>query len=376
MKRQVYSVTQINRYIRSLLEDDVILGALFVEGEVSNCRPNKSGHLYFSLKDEHGVLAAVMFKGSADNLRFELENGMKVIAYGRVSLYEKTGQYQLYAEILEPAGRGALQLAFEQLTRKLKQEGLFDPAVKQDLPYFPQIVALITSPTGAAVQDMVRLIKERNPGVSIVVAPAVVQGTGGADSIAEAIRAVNRWGKADVIILGRGGGSLEDLWCFNEEAVARAVFASRIPIVSAIGHETDITITDFVADLSAPTPSAATEIVPSKEGLIKRLQLLISRPVLSQPMVMLEQKRQSLEAALQRLNNSVANSLAHNRLALSRNSSLLESLSPLAVLKRGYALVYENKRLLTSAREVMPGQALKIQFHDGDVQVICQEKSK
>ena len=260
LERKIYSVSQINRYIRGVLENDVILSGVWVRGEISNFKKHTSGHLYFTLKDSDGAISCIMFKGDADIMPFVPENGMSAVIYGYVSLYEKTGQYQLYAQIIEPYGIGSLAAAYEQLKRKLSEEGLFDEDFKRPICRFPKKIAVITSPTGAAIRDIINISHRRNPAAEIVVVPVLVQGERAADTIVQAIKDVNEWKKADTIIVARGGGSIEDLWAFNEEKVARAIFASNIPVISAVGHETDFTIADFVSDLRAPTPSAAAEL--------------------------------------------------------------------------------------------------------------------
>ena len=257
---RVFSVTQINRYIRELIEKDFILQSLWIKGEISNYKRHSSGHLYFTLKDEESAINCIMFRGNAQMLPFEPENGMEAVVCGYISIYEKTGQYQFYGELIQPVGIGALTAAYDRLKNKLEKEGLFDGDFKREICSKPETVAVITSPTGAAVRDIINIAKRRNKSVRIVVAPVLVQGENAAASIVNALKAVNNWGGADTIILGRGGGSIEDLWAFNEESVARAIFASDIPVISAVGHETDFTISDFVADLRAPTPSAAAEL--------------------------------------------------------------------------------------------------------------------
>ncbi len=257
---KVFTVGQINRYIKNLLENDFILNSLLVQGEISNFKAHSSGHWYFTLKDATGALSCMIFRQDAEEIPFLPENGMQVILYGRVSLYERTGQYQLYGEFMEPVGMGALQMAFEQMKEKLAAEGLFDADFKREMPAHAKCIAVVTSPVGAAVRDVIQIVKRRDPRVKIAVFPTLVQGEKAAEDIVRSLRLANEWGGADVIILGRGGGSMEDLWPFNEEKVARAVFASEIPVISAVGHETDFTITDFVSDLRAPTPSAAAEL--------------------------------------------------------------------------------------------------------------------
>ena len=265
---KVYSVSQINNYIKRLFENDVFLQDIYIEAEISNFKAHSSGHFYMTLKDSGASVNAVMFRSYAEKLKFMPEDGMKVLINGYISLYEKTGQYQFYALNMEPAGKGALYIAYEQLKERLERSGVFDPKYKKDIPSYPKCIAVITSPTGAAVRDIINVSGRRNPNVKIVVIPVLVQGDDAAPSIANAIESVNKWGQADTIIVGRGGGSIEDLWAFNEEMVARAIFDSKIPIISAVGHETDFTIADFIADMRAPTPSAAAEIaVPENEGM-------------------------------------------------------------------------------------------------------------
>lgn len=264
MKSHIYSVSQINRYIKNLIEKDIFLRDIFIEAEISNFKVHTSGHFYFTLKDEFAAINTVMYKSYSRDIKFLPENGMKVTVYGYISIYEKTGQYQLCVKIMEPTGKGALYAAFEQLKNKLEKEGLFDIGRKRRIPRFPRKIAVLTSPVGAAIRDIIRISERRNPNIKIIVVPVIVQGESAAKSICDGLSLINRYKDADVIILGRGGGSIEDLWCFNEESVARAVFKSKIPVISAVGHETDFTISDFVADFRASTPSAAAEIaVPS-----------------------------------------------------------------------------------------------------------------
>ncbi|MBQ2412015.1 MAG: exodeoxyribonuclease VII large subunit, partial [Anaerotignum sp.] len=304
---KVFSVGQINRYIKNLLENDFILNSLLVQGEISNFKAHTSGHWYFTLKDAQGAISCVIFRQDAVNIPFEPENGMQVILGGHISLYEKTGQYQFYGEFLQPVGMGALQIAFEQMKEKLEAEGLFDPDFKRELPEHVETIAVITSPTGAAVRDIIQIAKRRDPRVKIAVFPTLVQGEYAAEDIVKSLKLANGWGRADVIILGRGGGSMEDLWSFNEEIVARAIFASEVPVISAVGHETDFTIADFVSDMRAPTPSAAAELATVHLDSIKadveeltdrltrdvqavlttsqrRLDFLKERPVLKRPL--------------------------------------------------------------------------------------------
>lgn len=393
MKPNILSVHQINQYIKALLENDMILNDIFVEAEISNFKHHSSGHMYFTLKDDYAAINCVIFKSYADSLVFKPKNGMKVLVYGRVSLYEKTGQYQLYGEFMEPSGKGALYLAFEQLRDKLKNEGLFDLSLKKEIPPFPTRVAIVTSSTGAAVRDIIQVAKRRNPSVELVVYPVSVQGEKAVGEIVRALKNLNQWGKADTIILGRGGGSIEDLWAFNEEAVARAIFKSKIPIISAVGHETDTTISDFVADFRAPTPSAAAELaVPSLSLLRDNLSLSMNRlssamaavlsakqssleylknnRVLRHPLDRIYDKQIYLEQLLKTLNKEMTQKLAQHRMLLQNKISIMESISPLAILKRGYSLVYDEKgAILTSATNISENQLLKIKLHDGEIKV-------
>lgn len=389
MRKQLFTVAQVNRYIKRLLEEDTLLSGVYVEGELSNVKPHSSGHLYFTLKDESAAINAVMFKSNARALAFEPRNGMKAVLFGYISLYEKTGQYQLYAEYMEPAGVGDLQAAFIQLRDRLQAEGLFEQTRKRPIPAYVCCVAVITSPTGAAVRDILRIIRNRNPAVKVVVAPALVQGAEAAADISRAIAEVNEWAGADVIILGRGGGSMEDLWAFNEEATARAVAGSAIPIISAVGHETDFTITDFVADLRAPTPTAAaamavfdrTEMLShvqalkdilgkTTRGLLDRqraaYRALTRSRFLQKPLEPVYQRQlyvQSLQKTADRL---MRDRLAREKTALANREALLSKVSPYAAWKRGFAVVRaEQGTVLTSINALSLGETVTLQFQDG-----------
>ena len=352
---KVFTVGQINRYIKNLLENDFILNSLLVQGEISNFKAHSSGHWYFTLKDAAGAISCVIFRQHAVQIPFLPENGMHVILYGSVSLYEKTGQYQLYGEFMEPIGIGALQMAFEQLKEKLSEEGLFDAEFKREIPKQIGCIAIVTSPTGAAVRDMIQIAKRRDPRVKIAVFPALVQGEQAAADIAEAIRNANSWGQADVLIVGRGGGSIEDLWAFNEEVVARAIFASGLPVISAVGHETDVTIADFVADLRAPTPSAAAELatIPLQEqaaqltALEERLWLEVQdtlrlgkrwldyikeRPILKYPLEGIERKKASLEEKERLLLKETLLMAEKKRERLAALEARLAAVSPFSVM--------------------------------------------
>lgn len=395
---KIFTVGQINRYIRNLLENDFILSSLLVKGEISNFKAHSSGHLYFTLKDASGALSCVMFRQDAAGLPFEPENGMQVVVYGHISLYEKTGQYQLYAEFLEPLGIGALQVAFEQLKEKLAAEGLFDGDFKREIPKNPSCIAVITSPTGAAVRDILQIVKRRDPNVKVAIFPTLVQGEQAAADIVRSLKLVNEWGKADVIILGRGGGSMEDLWCFNDENVARAVFASEIPVISAVGHETDFTITDFVADMRAPTPSAAAELATTPlterreafhrlelrlerdvSALLtscrRRLDLLKSRPVMERPLERICRTMMDVEETQQRLDKEMTNRLMQRAERWQYLTNRLEAASPLAVMSRGYVMaVTSSGKLLTSVKQAEVGDRVTLHLQDGKIETNIQEK--
>lgn len=395
---KIFTVGQINRYIRNLLENDFILSSLLVKGEISNFKAHSSGHLYFTLKDASGALSCVMFRQDAAGLPFEPENGMQVVVYGHISLYEKTGQYQLYAEFMEPLGIGALQVAFEQLKEKLAAEGLFDGDFKREIPKNPSCIAVITSPAGAAVRDILQIVKRRDPNVKVAIFPTLVQGEQAAADIVRSLKLVNEWGKADVIILGRGGGSMEDLWCFNDENVARAVFASEIPVISAVGHETDFTITDFVADMRVPTPSAAAELATTPlaerreafhrlelrlerdvSALLtscrRRLDLLKSRPVMERPLERIYRTMMDVEETQQRLDKEMTNRLMQRAERWQYLTNRLEAASPLAVMSRGYVMaVTSSGNLLTSAKQAEVGDRVTLHLQDGKIETNIQEK--
>ena len=395
---KIFTVGQINRYIRNLLENDFILSSLLVKGEISNFKAHSSGHLYFTLKDASGALSCVMFRQDAAGLPFEPENGMQVVVYGHISLYEKTGQYQLYAEFMEPLGIGALQVAFEQLKEKLAEEGLFDGDFKREIPKNPSCIAVITSPTGAAVRDILQIVKRRDPNVKVAIFPTLVQGEQAAADIVRSLKLVNEWGKADVIILGRGGGSMEDLWCFNDENVARAVFASEIPVISAVGHETDFTITDFVADMRAPTPSAAAELATTPlaerreafhrlelrlerdvSALLtscrRRLDLLKSRPVMERPLERIYRTMMDVEETQQRLDKEMTNRLMQRAERWQYLTNRLEAASPLAVMSRGYVMaVTSSGNLLTSVKQAEVGDRVTLHLQDGKIETNIKEK--
>ena len=386
--KHVYTVSELTRDARMLMES--VFSSVWVEGEISNFGSHSSGHMYFSLKDEGAVLNCAMFRGENQKLKFAPENGMKVLCSGRVSIYDKQGKYQLYVQAMEPRGLGALQLAFQQLKERLDKEGLFDPAHKKPLPFLPQRVGIITSPTGAAIRDILNVTKRRFQNIEIIINPVRVQGEGSAEEIADAIVEFNEYGKVDVIIIARGGGSLEDLWSFNEEIVARAIYNSGIPIISGVGHEVDFTIADFVSDVRAPTPSAAAELViPEKEKLASELEMMRSRMtgsllhrikvlkerlshlgesyVLRQPLNLVVQMRQRLDDLTHALAISVNNAIDINREEFNTLIGKLNTLSPLAVLSRGYSITFKasDGKAVKDAHTLKWGDRVKTRLHKG-----------
>lgn len=387
---KVYTVTQINNYIKRLLDEDFFLSGVFIGAEISNYKEHVSGHLYFTLKDEKAAINAVMFRDAAAGLTFRPESGMNVIVSGRVSVYEKTGQYQLYVDLMEPAGLGALYLAFTQLKNKLEAEGLFDVNIKRPIPRFPDIIGVVTAAGGAAIRDIINVAKRRNPAVKLIISPSPVQGQGAAEEIAAAIEALNRRGSVDVIIVGRGGGSIEDLWAFNEEVVARAVRASAIPVVSAVGHETDFTICDFAADLRAPTPSAAAELcVPDRYELKTSLNWIRSR-LDNSLSAAFNERETTVMSALARFtapdnltgplidkNNGLFNRLDREMTYRLENIDnrcggviqAFHSAAPLNVLKRGFSLIHIDGKPIKSAAEAgyAVGRVMSARMSDGEI---------
>ena len=389
---KVISVGQLNRYVKNLLESDRNLAAVYIGGEISNFTNHyKTGHLYMTLKDDTAAVKAVMFKGYASKLAFAPEDGMRVIVRARVSLYEAGGAFQIYIEEMQPDGVGALQVAYEQLKKKLAEEGLFDESRKRPLPPYPTRVGVITSPTGAAVRDILNVLGRRYPLAQVVFCPVLVQGDGAAPSIVDAIRRFNAAKAADVLIVGRGGGSIEDLWAFNEEMVARAVADSAIPIISAVGHETDFTICDFVADLRAPTPSAAAELaVPDRvrlwsqvqmlntrlatgcrgvlNGAQARLKLMQDKRCLSAPQYYTEEQAMRLDYLTRRFASAAQRQLGAADRRLAAAASKLDALSPLKVLGRGYTIGYTaDGGVLDSVTHVKVGDTVNLKLADGTV---------
>ena len=393
----VITVSQLNRYVRSLIESDARLGQVLISGEISNfVNHYRSGHLYMSLKDENALVKAVMFRSQAMQLRFVPENGMKVIARARVSLYEKDGAYQVYIDDLQPDGAGALQLAYEQLKARLAEEGLFDEARKRPLPRYPRRVGVITASTGAAVRDVFNVLGRRYPLAEITLIPVLVQGDGAPPQLVQALHTFDTMRPdtaPDVIIIGRGGGSLEDLWAFNDETVARAVAACHIPVISAVGHETDFTICDFVADLRAPTPSAAAELaVPDSGELMERiallqvaagralhntltrkqnaLELLKNKRCLTSPLYPVEERMMRLDHTVRRFTAAAALTVSRADRRLAAAAGKLHVMSPLQVISRGYAAVQKGNTIIHSVNDVQPNDTLAVRVSDGTIQ--CQ----
>ena len=387
---RVLSITQINFFLKSLIEGDGRLTDIYAAGEISNFTDHyRSGHLYFSLKDEKSVLKAVMFASAARRLRFRPKDGMRVIVRGRVSVYEPSGQYQFYVEEMQPDGLGALNLAFEQMKEKLSKEGLFSEEYKKPIPRFPARIGVITSPTGAAVQDMRNILARRWPAAEIVFCPVLVQGEGAPAQLCEAVRQMNEKRCADVILIGRGGGSAEDLAAFNDERLARTIFASEIPVISAVGHETDFTICDFVADLRAPTPSAAAELAVPDAGEVRmQLDVLVRRMktamesamnerrqsldtassarVLRDPAALLEMRKTQLQAVLRRLTASAQQRWMVEKSRLTELTGRLDAMSPVKVMARGYALLTQaDGTVLRSVHDAKEQDQITARMADG-----------
>ena len=397
MEQQVLSITQVNEYIRMKMDADPLLGSVAVRGEISNYKMYPSGHHYFTLKDEGGALKCVMFKSSAVRLRFRPENGMKVIAMGKISVFPRDGAYQLYCSAMAMDGIGDLYAAFEQLKAKLAGEGLFDPAHKIALPKYPGVIGIVTSSAGAAVHDMLRILRKRYPLTKVRLFPVRVQGVEAPPEIVGAIRYANRFKLCDVLIVGRGGGSIEDLWAFNDERVARAIYDSEIPVISAVGHEPDVTISDFVADLRAATPSNAAELgVPDQQALrqvldgycetistsllrqIKagrqHLKALAGSPALRSPTGYLEQRKQNVLLLKNRLVSAQTQSVEHKRRRFVEQTAKLDAMSPLKVLTRGYAMAQKKDgTVLRSVRQVEIADEIAITVGDGSVSAMVTD---
>lgn len=392
MQQRVFSVSEVNQYIKQLLEEQPALNGLMVRGEISNYKVYPSGHHYFTLKDEQGALRCVLFAGSAKFLRFRPENGMKIVASGRIGVYPRDGAYQLYCTRLISDGIGDLHIAFEQLKQKLYARGLFAPEHKKPLPAYPQRIAIVTSPAGAAVHDMIRILRRRYPLSKVLLLPVRVQGVEAPAEIASAIRYANRWELADVLIVGRGGGSLEDLWAFNEEIVAQAIYDSRTPVISAVGHEPDVTISDLVADRRASTPSNAAEIaVPEQAELRRKLQNLSARMtrcqqhrldvyahrlqelqrkrVLTDPMAFLQDRSMQTDFMQEKLISAMERVIESSARRFTHAAASLDAMSPLRVLHRGYCVAQKaDKTLLRSSAQAEPGEQVFLRLAEGSLQ--------
>lgn len=391
MESKIFGVSEINNYIKFLLDDDRILSGIFIRGEISNYKLYPSGHHYFTLKDQTGAIRCVMFRGSAIRLRFRPENGMKVIAFGRITVYPRDGAYQLYVEEMTPDGIGDLHVAFEQLKEKLYKEGLFEAQHKKKLPEFPEKIAVITSPAGAAVRDIIRILGKRYPAAEVIVLPVRVQGEEAPGEIIDALKYANKYKIADLVITGRGGGSIEDLWAFNDEGVARAIFASDIPVISAVGHEPDVTIADFVADVRASTPSNGAELaVPDVQELyeaVKSLDIrmgnaaerklsalrqkvceLAGKQVMQTPVNYIEDKRMLLDHLQTRLISGAGLKLSAGKERFSGLAAKLDAMSPLKVLGRGYAIALnESGNVIKSGNDAKSGDKITIKLQKDSI---------
>ena len=393
MKIDPISVTELNRYVKNRIDGDEYLNNVLVKGEISNFKHHYTGHLYFTLKDENSLIKCVMFKTYSEKMKFEPRDGMKVIIFGTVSVFERDGVYQIYCKTMDEDGLGDLYLAYNKLKEKLEKEGLFDELHKKKIPFMPEVIGVLTSNTGAVIRDIINVSTRRNPNVHIRLLPVPVQGQGAAEKIAKAIEVMNEKKLADVLIIGRGGGSLEDLWPFNEEIVARAIYSSEIPIISAVGHETDFTIADFVADLRAPTPSAAAELAVAdvedlkynivlKEKRLKnalnaktqvmrlRFEKCMNSRVYKEPLQKINERYLLVDKYIKLLENSSIKKLKDCKLVMAKNASKLDALSPLKTLSRGYSITIlkENDKIIKSVKDVKSGDLLEIRVEDGKIE--------
>lgn len=382
------SVTDLNRYIKNKIADDELLNNVLVKGEISNYKHHYTGHLYFTLKDENSLIKCIMFKSFAEKLKFEPKDGMKVMLLGSVSVFERDGIYQIYGKAMQEDGMGSLYKAYEELKAKLEKEGLFAQEHKKKIPMFPKCIGVLTSNTGAVIRDIINVSTRRNPNVYIKLLPVPVQGEGAAEKIVDAIKIMNEQKLADVIIVARGGGSLEDLWPFNEEIVARAIYDSELPIISAVGHETDFTIADFVADLRAPTPSAAAELaVPNiaelslklqtynnryKQSLKKKVEFMrlryekcMNSRVFKEPTQKINEKYMLIDMKIKSMENSILNIYNKNKTNMVKQISKLDALSPLKTLTRGYSIVEENGRAIRTIKDLKKDAEIDIRLIDG-----------
>ncbi len=401
MKLRVLTVLELNRYIKAMVEKDHLLANVWVKGEISNFKAAASGHYYFTLKDDRSCLKVVMFRSRSRSVPFRPENGMAVIVRGYVSVYERDGAYQLYAEGMDPDGTGALYLAFEQLKKRLQSEGLFDQKHKKPLPLLPRRIGIVTSPTGAVIRDMIKIIGRRWPGREIILVPVLVQGEGAPPDVARGIGLLNRFGQVDLIIVGRGGGSLEELWAFNTEIVARSIFNSKVPVISAVGHETDVTIADFVADARAATPSAAAEMaVPDQKemgryilslrtrlvralvGKIEKCRQRLSSCLASQAFArpvdtICGARQQALDFLSHRLLQGVRSTVECEKGRLAVLAGRLQTLSPLATLARGYSICasVDGKHVVSDVDSINIGERMSVRLHRGILQCLVEDKN-
>ena len=388
MEYNAVTVSQLNIYVKEKIEQDKFLNNVLVKGEISNFKHHYTGHMYFTLKDDKSLIKCVMFKGYTDKLNFIPKDGMKVIILGTVSVFERDGVYQIYAKGMRQEGIGDLHTKYEELKAKLEKEGLFSQAHKKKIPFMPKCIGVLTSNTGAVIRDIINVSTRRNPNVYIKLLPVPVQGTGASQKIAKAIEIMNKQKLADVIIIARGGGSLEDLWPFNEEIVARAIYASELPIISAVGHETDFTIADFVSDLRAPTPSAAAELAVPKiqdieeklliyknryrNALVKKLELInlryqkcIASKVFKDPMQRINEQYMILDKSVKKLEYNIENKLKDERTKMIKKVAKLDALSPLKTLTRGYTITQYNGKVINSSKILKSGDEIELTFSDG-----------
>ena len=382
------SVTELNKYIKDKIDKDEMLNNVFVKGEISNYKHHYTGHLYFTLKDENSLIKCIMFKGYAVNLKFEPKDGMKVTIFGSVSVFERDGVYQIYVKAMQEDGIGSLYKAYEEMKAKLEKEGLFDQSHKKKIPLMPRCIGVLTSNTGAVIRDIINVSTRRNPNVYIKLLPVPVQGPGAAEKIVDAIKLMNEKKLADVIIVARGGGSLEDLWPFNEEIVARAIYDSELPVISAVGHETDFTIADFVADLRAPTPSAAAELaVPNiadiklkldgynnryKLALKKKVEFMklryekcMNSRVFKEPLQKINEKYILIDMKVKTMQNSISNIYNSKKTNMIKHIAKLDALSPLKTLTRGYSIVQSNGKIVKSVSQIKKDDEIDIRLIDG-----------
>ena len=388
MKINPITVTELNMYVKDKVAEDEFLNSVLVKGEISNFKHNYTGHMYFTLKDENSLIKCVMFKSSTVTLNFAPKDGMKVIVLGSVGVYERDGVYQIYCKAMQEDGMGSLYVAFEKLKAKLEQEGLFDESHKKKIPFMPKIIGVLTSNTGAVIRDIINVSTRRNPNVYIRLLPVPVQGEGAAEKIVKAIKLMNEKKLADCLILARGGGSLEDLWPFNEEIVARAIYDSELPIISAVGHETDFTIADFVADLRAPTPSAAAELAVTDISELeyninlfqRRLRMALKRKtevmrlryekclnskVYKEPLQKISDYYLEIDRLMKSIENSTVKKLKDSKLEATKLITKLDTLSPLKTLTRGYCLTESNGNVITKAEELKKDMEIDLKFQDG-----------